>query len=419
MKLQSIICLLIFATNLFAQTWPVPFSKDPLELSKGRIAVVLGAGPAGLIAAKNILDAGFHEQIFIIEKRDSFSRVNYLNFFPESWPILRELRIADALKKISHPAKSFRFYIQRSDAITNFESSDENTPMSFDYRGPVKDIFQNPRIGLHIFNIAQMQHELAQQLIQDKRVKLIHGEGRVLPTSDKNLMHEIRIECENDAQPLVLSPDLIVIAEGAHSINREHIGIIFEQKIAPQLWCSGSVSLLNHYSNTTMFVQLADIYKDNILQRTVGIFNLPAQQLFLNGEVHKNESVDDCLKRNGALLIKYARHAANNAEDLPKLTVNPDEIQIIRKNEDIIVINPSKAVRAVSGNNVILTGDAAGNSTPRGGIGLSLITSVYQQALRDFLNNNDRKTALVEYNRRVSEIVDYWHLKTDPITIVF
>ena len=46
---------------------------------------MLGAGPAGLIAAKILANKGIHEKI-IVEKRSTFSRYNMVNFFPESIP---------------------------------------------------------------------------------------------------------------------------------------------------------------------------------------------------------------------------------------------------------------------------------------------------------------------------------------------
>ncbi len=145
--------------------------------------------------------------------------------------------------------------------------------------------------------------------------------------------------------------------------------------------------------------------------RTFGLFNVYPNELFLNGHALDGEEVDACLTRNALALLQRANH--------DKGIVDPgidflDKVMVLRKSQGIIEITASKANKFYSGNNVIVIGDAAGHGSPKGGIGLSLVTSVYAHALLDLLaqwDSSDRTTMLQAYNKRVSEIVDYWHNK--------
>jgi len=425
-SLFSFFVSIIFISNIFAAQieWEVPFSKEQLKLD-GRVAVILGAGPAGLIAARAILKSNQHDHVVIVEKRPKFSRFNMVNFFPESWPMLTNLGLDQTFRSIIQSLSKFYFHLaQPNRKPISFLREPLPIPTVFDYHGKISSILLNPQVGFDVVNLAELQHEIAEALVTDQRVKLIHGTSVVSETPNDDSLHTIEIFRhgeEKSSEFVRLTPDLIVIAEGAHSENRNRIGIQMKPILDTQYWCSGSVSLkpIETYSIKNNFMTVFDQGGKTII-RTFGIFNARPSELFLNGLARSDEHLEACLKRNAVTLIAHAiTRLGYFAPDLPS-----EKLEIVRKIEGqkIIEIVPSKASRFSSGRNIITLGDASGNGSPQGGIGLSLVITFYAQALLDLLQDwqqDDRNHILDQYNNRVSEIVDYWHtkMKSDSVLV--
>lgn len=265
---------------------------------------------------------------------------------------------------------------------------------------------------MRVINIADLQNELASFLIKNPKIRLIQGSATISNTPGDDSMHTIDLDHQINeliSKRYHMKPDLIVIAEGAHSINRTNAGIKLKPVLKPQQWCSGVVSLEGITKRTTKLMQVIDKAQNKEQSaRTFGIFHFKPGKLFLNGQAYENESADDCLKRNAAELLNHIV----SVEKTTSNTILPQSLTVVNKSQEIIDITPSKAERFFSGKNAITYGDAAGYGTPKGGIGLSLLTSVYSQAILDLLeqwNTDNRSQELQKFNERVSEIVDYWH----------
>jgi 2-polyprenyl-6-methoxyphenol hydroxylase-like FAD-dependent oxidoreductase len=409
----NLLACFFFSSTLLGYEWPVPFSQNSLNISTQKVAVVLGAGPAGLLAAQALLKSGKHQQIIIVEKRQTFSRFNFVNFFPESWPMLHELNVAEDFMKVSTPMEFLHFHSEANKQATDILLDDGSPLDSFNYKGKVLDILNMPKAGLHVVNLAELQHQLSTSLVKNNKIFLINGTAAINNNTDSNF-HDIEITQninEYDTQKYSLTPDLIIVAEGAHSASRNNLSIQFNTVLKKQFWCSGSVSLKDTRENPRQFLQVLDVIRDekpNV--RNFGIFQVRNSELFLVGTAAAHESVDQCLQRNAWELI----NAANQRDGLASLAIAMDKIEVIEKSQDIIEITPSKADKFYSNNNLIIFGDAAGNGTPKGGIGFSLVTGVYSQALLDLLavwELTGRQEILETYAQRVSEIVDYWHTK--------
>lgn len=410
--LLLLLSLLPTPFNLFALEWPVPFEQN-FVMPEGKIAVVSGAGPAGFLAVQAILEAGLHDHIILIENRDTFKRFNQVNYFPESWPMLERLHVAQPFRKVSSKAAFFKFNIAPRDAAPlDFTVDHEEIPSHFDYFLPLEEILDKPRVGLQVANLADLQYELANNVKNNSRVHILYGTLTVSPEKDDNLHSvEIREILKPDVTHR-FKPDFIVISEGAHSINRTNVGIGIVPVLKKQLWCSGAVSLKNILETKDKFMHVNDIFGSGDLSiRNFGIFNVIEDELFLNAEARIEESTDDCLKRNALGLVKPYYTGQR--------TLLVDDFHVTRTNPTIIEIEPSRAQIFTSGQ-LILFGDAAGYGTSKGGIGLSLVTTVYSQALLDLLAGweKNRFPALSRYNERASEIVDYWHSKIASHDIV-
>ena len=295
--------LILFSFFLCAEQeqWPVPFKEFPSPGQK--IAVILGAGPAGLFAANIILEAGLHDQIIIVEKRATFSRFNLVNFFPDSWPMLNKMRVAEDFKKIGKNVEVFSLYFDHFDKpLVDLEMEESVVPQEFDYRGPLTKIFEQPKAGFMNLNLADLQNQLAMSLAQHPKVFFVHGTSEFLKQNNE-LKYGISIKLSNNFS-YNLEPDLVVVAEGAHSEGRAQLAIDLKPRQPLELWCSGSVSLGNSCEKHPKVTQVFDATRKNqSSMRTFGIFNVIDSELFLNGQAFPEESVDDCLIRNAKILL--------------------------------------------------------------------------------------------------------------------
>ncbi|OPZ23923.1 MAG: 3-(3-hydroxyphenyl)propionate hydroxylase [bacterium ADurb.BinA186] len=405
----------LLSFHLMANSWPVPFFEGSLVDNQEGDAVILGAGPAGMMAANIALKSGLFKRIIIVEMRSEFSRFNLVNFFPENWPMLTTIGVADDFRAVGHRAERFSLYMNHFDKeLIDFETDATFVPENFDYRGPMSQIYEQHSAGLFILNLADLQHQLATSLARHDNVFFVQGSAEFFSDADTEKA-TITITSSNDTT-YYLKPEIIVIAEGAHSASRKQLGIKLIPKIEQQWWCSGSVSLKNIWENGPKIMQVMDQKEEHSGSiRTFGIFNLRPKELFLNGQAFSSlEDVDDCLIRNAQSLIKFRAQKG----DVPK-NLDLSSLTVEKKSQGIISITPSIAEYFSSKNNVIIYGDAAGFGTPKGGIGFSMITGPYPQALLDLLSQwsdaSQRKEGLEKYALRVQEIVDYWHMKTGSV----
>ncbi len=194
----SLLLPIIFVANLFAANaeWQVPFFEGDLEVSPGKVAVVLGAGPAGLVAANALLKSNKHDQIIILEDRPTFKRFNLVNYFPENAPMLRVLGVAQLFDQIATKLETFRFYQEKpNETPISFSVDRTPNPTSFDYHGKVAEIFRQPAVGLDIVNLAKLQHELSSAITRNPKIRLIEARANVskkqdnqVPSYDRNYM---------------------------------------------------------------------------------------------------------------------------------------------------------------------------------------------------------------------------------------
>lgn len=391
----------IFCSQLLGTSWQTPFSEEPFEIAGKKVAVILGAGPAGLVAANTLFLAKKHDLILIVEKRPVFNRLNMVSFFPESWPMVKNLGLEAEIRSVATLTNRFGFYFDIGGISEEFSIPKEVAPDSFDFRGKIREIFKNPRVGLHVASLAAIQKQLARTLSQNPQVRFIQGADVVSNEPDTLGYHHVRISFLD--KTIGLRPDLIIVAEGAHSSTRFRVGIEMQPMLKKQLWCSGTIPLRDWHQNEP-FIELIEKQKTGTPPlRVFGIFM--NQALFLNGQtMDEHETVENCLVRNALGLLK--RVSKRDEKSLTEHLCVDD----IGYSQELIHIVPSKADGFTSGKNLILFGDAAGYGTPKGGIGFSMVLTAYPQALLDMLEqwSTLREQSIGRYGMRVSAIVDYW-----------
>ncbi len=117
----------------------------------------------------------------------------------------------------------------------------------------------------------------------------------------------------------------------------------------------------------------------------------------------------DCLQTNA---IKILTHEKDYLHVRMPLKSSEIKVHVERSSKLDIVL--SRAEQFYHGTNVVLTGDSAANGSPIGGLGLSLVTSVYTDAIEQLVTdiyalNKERESALQAYDKRLEEIAHFRH----------
>ena len=110
-----------------------------------------------------------------------------------------------------------------------------------DYQGAVHEILANPLPGLQVLDLAGLQARIAKNVLANDKIVLMHGITKLADTAVFPNIQSITISNLSSNTDVTLTPDLIVVAEGAHSSTRESLGIKLEQLSQTQTFCSGSV----------------------------------------------------------------------------------------------------------------------------------------------------------------------------------
>ncbi len=93
-------------------------------------------------------------------------------------------------------------------------------------------------------------------------------------------------------------------------------------------------------------------------------------------------------------------------------------IQVKLGQSDKFDLQPKMADRFFVHRNTVVIGDTAADGSPIGGLGISLVTSAYVDALIKLAQNLNSETitrqlALETYAKRVAEIVHYRHFSLE------
>lgn len=395
---------------------PVPF-KRPVDIGKfehelnlegSNVAIISGAGPAGLLAAHAIVQTKRYSHVIVTEFRDTFSRSNTLSTRKQVLTRFQELNLLELYKKISVFSQRWNF---RTIAETGESKTieDEYSPdlLSVDYEQPVQEFYKVDADSHFAVEISQLQKMLADEATKHPNVYLLNGTLKVV--INPSGMNDAVITLSGDSVT-ILKPRLIIIAEGTKSQNRENIGIGFVPVNRPdEHWCSGVVSLENIVAKSKIF---GDISLVRNLQEDHGGFGVVRPQyhdFFVNSIFRPSDGgkIEKCLERAARLLLINRNHQMemNLRSDTPLHVVAElsSEVQIVFK----------KADKAFVGLNTVVLGDAHRSGSPVGGLGLSMVATVENYAITKLslalFDESTRLDALQKYQNRLNEIADFWH----------
>lgn len=390
---------------------PVPSTEIAELRTTGKTVVILGAGPGGLIAALTLKEEGY-DNVIVLEKRVSFSRMNIINLHPESQHVLKRLNILDRfIERASLIADHRNHVFSDGEEIYSFHDLAEELDINPDQPFDAEDVlagFKNET--LYSISIADLQDLLATVAVE-RGIKVQGGvEARLIP--DNNCTYSIQAAIDSNRSIAINAPTLIILAEGSNSSTFKALGGSYLRK--ESLWPNESW-VFGHYQCDPEF----------------GFCHL----LFEFSKNHQDLTISNCIFLPPRNEVNIAVTVKN--PDLPgwriKEIIEEQAAKILdasgvtsRKNQ--VVWHSNKAVRILGktaerchfGTNLILTGDAVGTNSPVAAFGGTLCTSAYSYALRELVHDLDSEShhpelALAHYGYRVRSYAARWHYRVDEI----
>jgi len=386
-----------------------------LAANHKRVAVVVGAGPGGLLSATALQISGKFDVILVIEKRPCYVRDNAFNLRPQAFPMLRKLGLKEAYEGSAHFIPQIRFHSRRGEQIKVEEEAFLGDPEDVDYSLSPAKIFTGYGWPHHIIKINDFEKLLSSSLQKHSNIFLLHGEVDLINVhATENKMRSFEFQSANSSifpNFKITEPNLVVVAAGAKSHMRDRlVGTVNLPDKPPEFWCTGVVSL-NGIGNPASLKHLSVLENQNTKKFAFGFLNFDTNDIALNSTMQfpKNGSID---AKHIEVSVQESAYEILQLEsrylDL-KLPDSPEQLKVIQSGK--VAITYRRPNEFSFGHNLVFIGDAAGSGTPVGGYGLTFLASIYMDALLGLVHSSEniRGEALLQYGRRIGAAVDYWH----------
>jgi len=377
--------------------------------SHGRAAVVIGAGPAGLMAGLTIRHEGY-ARVIVLEKRSHFTRMNVVNLHPESLCVFKRLGLLDrfletASRLVDHQTHVFI----DGDELFNFSDHGFEAVVDPNARFDADDVlagFRNETV--YSINLADLQRLLAQAALERGIQILSPVEGRLQPRGDGS--YAVAVYQNEIGDPVaILHPGLVVLAEGAKGMMvRELAG---ECDTGATLW-----------PNENWVIGNVRCHPREGLSQLLFEFDRRCKKLTISnciylpkrGEVNIAVTVDDPRMDPASIRELVATQAAKT---LATTGVPCGRCEPVWHSPRAVRIVGRSARHCRIGRNVVLVGDSVGSNSPVAALGCTLSTSAYSYALRHLVHDLEgcAEAALARYEERARACVARWHHKVDEI----
>jgi 2-polyprenyl-6-methoxyphenol hydroxylase-like FAD-dependent oxidoreductase len=175
--------------------------------------------------------------------------------------------------------------------------------------------------------------------------------------------------------PIKLKPDLLFVAEGAHSTTAKFLNLkakVVKNMCTDEHWVYGNI---NYPVEKSFVVSIVDTLQKNLSIANV-IFNAKVGQI--NIAVTSKPSLSKNLIENKLLAILEKVFTFESMEHIPNFSITTVDRPVRVRNQMRNIFSKG---------NVFLIGDSAGNSSPLAGLGgticLTLIPKAVEQLLKD------------------------------------
>jgi 2-polyprenyl-6-methoxyphenol hydroxylase-like FAD-dependent oxidoreductase len=380
-----------------------------------KTAVVVGAGPAGLVAALTLRAEGFAD-VLVVERRETFSRGNVVNLHPESLHVLARLGVLEPFLERASLLSDHRNNVHADGAeLYGFQDRGQPVAINPECRFDAADVaagFRNET--LYSIALAELQDLLALVAFERGVQFVAPAVARVVPEASG--VHSVRIESEGGAVEIA-SPALIVVADGAKGAIAAELGAVDEPAggLWPdELWIFGNCRCRPPYGFSNLLFEFHGRACDD-LTISNGIFLPNKGEMNIAVTVRRPDlsaaEVEALIAAQCAKVLAVAGVAVEFGGDAAQPRVVWHTGRAVR-------VRPRSARRVHFGHNVVLAGDAAGANSPVAAFGGTLSTSAYSYAVRHLVRDLERHgatQALATYDRRVRACVSRWHQRVAEV----
>lgn len=381
------------------------YFKAPREL-----ALISGAGIAGLAASFELLRKGFN--VVIAEKRENFSRSNVINLnvevqrFLETFGLLKEFEESVAARihthKCVHVSKLGPTNLPASD-VSQLRLGDEPfEPENFDM------LFN--RDGIYSVKIQDLQNFLAKKALDAGAHILGKVEVDVLARTKAGGVSKVQIMGEKSlCAPMILKPHLFFVAEGAHSTTAERLGMVtnvVKNECTGENWIFGNVEYPVEYSGKETFVvSIIDTSEEKLKIANV-IFNAKIGQINI-AVISKKLLSPELIKERILTTVKQAF-------DLEGIKTIPQSLCAVVE-QPIHVENEKRDL--FSKDNIFLIGDAAGRSSPLAGLGGTMGLTLVPRTIKQLLNDREQQPDNMHNNFKIfsESYTSRWIKKSEAV----
>ncbi len=359
-----------------------------LKNTKHPTMVVSGAGPAGIMGALELRQLGY--PVILIEKRGDFSRSNLLNLRAEVEGSLGDLGILEAFqKRFPKHEKVLHFSnnqlldekTQRPREVetTQWPSYEANESLDFLKQGAFYSVATN-----------ELQTFLLEKALA---AGVVVVQNATFSLQKRGSHFDVMLK-QSSCPPVMISADKVFIAEGANSDKLLGLGIEYrefgsEKRSSGEEWLYGQFK----YSGDETFLTADFDYnaEGQLVTATEGTFD--ARKKVVNLGVLLNYFSKSHLSHKEILQQQAERIFENNhllSHLGPRIAMSP------------VVKVRNRILNKFHEQNVFITGDAAGHTSPFLGLGATLSMTAYPYAIRKLIQENDAN----EYDKRVRSYVE-------------
>ena len=359
------------------------------------LAIVSGAGPAGLVAAATLKQKGY--EVIVTDKRNAFTRMNLVNINPDALHYFKKIGVLDDVKKAAsnHTKHNYRLRQDMRQASIYEEKVElllEQINPEYAYTPEaIENGFNKPSILA--LSIADFQ-----ECLYDFNKKL--GVHFLTETTMDVQFDSDKAGCvtlhKDKASRTLGKPALIVVAEGAGSTTvAQHIGWMKTER-PDETWLVSNRSV-NSTSSFTGYELVLD-EEAKLAKVTVGIFAEKCEEVGVSQFVRTSKT-DDLAAYGAEETLHLCQIFGQNAGDCSG-------------NTHYFTSQEKYAKAYYKGNNLIVIGDAAATSSPIAGLGFSLSVSAHAWALSQLLEADSLEAGLSDYEENVKAAVRRWISKS-------
>jgi 3-oxoacyl-(acyl-carrier-protein) synthase/2-polyprenyl-6-methoxyphenol hydroxylase-like FAD-dependent oxidoreductase len=204
---------------------PSLFSTKPSQ----RRAVVIGAGPGGLVAALTLV-ANSYQEVIVVEKRQSITRMQMVTLYRHTLHYLKRMGVLDRILRAASCIVKHEFYLTVGDARQRYYWREPpadfidtiNPTFRYDEEN-IGDWFEDESVLA--ISLADLQNALMRETLERGVHYISEHEATLVPGGTTHGDWRVRLEKIPTGEQYELEAELIVLADGVRGKCAQAAGI--------------------------------------------------------------------------------------------------------------------------------------------------------------------------------------------------